>query len=88
MIVVLIRLVFVWFVLRGALRLLRGIAQGLQRPAAPAAPTAVPLVRDPVCGTYVVPSSALSAGSGGATRFFCSEDCRRAYLEPPRQIAR
>jgi YHS domain-containing protein len=86
-IVLLIRLLFVWFVLRAALRLLRGIAQGLQGPPAPAAPKAVPLARDPVCGTYVVPSTALSAGSGAATRFFCSEDCRRAYVEPQRHVA-
>jgi YHS domain-containing protein len=87
-IVILIRLLFVWFVVRGVLRLLRGIAQGLQAPSMPAAPKAVPLARDPVCGTYVVPSTALSAGSGAAARFFCSEDCRRAYLQPQRQIAR
>jgi len=87
-IVILIRLLFVWFVLRAVLRLVRGIAHGLQGAPAASPPNAVPLVRDPVCGTYVVPSTALSAGSGAATRFFCSEDCRRLYLEPPRQIAR
>jgi YHS domain-containing protein len=76
---ILLRLAFLWFVLRSLLRLVRGIVRGMQLPEAPPAPTAVPLVRDPVCGTYVVPSNALSAGSGGRVKFFCSEDCRRAY---------
>ena len=88
MIVLLIRLIFIWLVVRGLLRLLRGVAQGLQGPSAPAAPKAVPLVRDPVCGTYVVPSNALSAGSGAAMKFFCSEKCRRVYMAPERKIAR
>jgi YHS domain-containing protein len=43
------------------------------------APPAVPLARDPVCGTFVVPSRALSGGTGDDIRFFCSEKCRRTY---------
>jgi YHS domain-containing protein len=42
---------------------------------------AVPLARDPICGTYVVPSRALTAGSGPDVHFFCSDDCRRAYAK-------
>ena len=79
MIGIALRLLFVLFVLRSVLRLARGIAQGLQAPSAPKPPAAVPLVRDPVCGTYVVPANALSAGSGAQAKFFCSENCRRAY---------
>ena len=56
-----IRLLFVYFIVRAVLRLLRGIAEGMQAPPAPKPPQAVPLVRDPVCGTYVVPSRARSA---------------------------
>jgi YHS domain-containing protein len=37
---------------------------------------AVKLVRDPICGIYVVPGKALTSGSGTATRYFCSEKCR------------
>lgn len=79
MIVVVLRLLLAWFILRAVLRLVRGVAQGLQAPAAPKRPAAQPLVRDPVCGTFVVPSVALSAGSGAQARYFCSEACRRAY---------
>jgi YHS domain-containing protein len=35
--------------------------------------------RDPVCGTFVLPSRALTSGSGDSTRYFCSEDCRRRF---------
>jgi YHS domain-containing protein len=74
------RLLFVWFVIRSVLRLARGISEGMRTPSQPKPPQAVPLVRDPVCGTYVVPSSALSAGAGPQMKFFCSENCRRAYV--------
>jgi YHS domain-containing protein len=37
------------------------------------------MVRDPVCGTFVVQSRALSAARGTETAFFCSEDCRRRW---------
>jgi YHS domain-containing protein len=40
----------------------------------------VKLERDPVCGTYVAPASALSLTAGGTTRYFCSEKCRNEYV--------
>ena len=40
---------------------------------------AVKLVRDPVCGTYVAPGSALSLSAGGTTYYFCSDECRKKY---------
>ena len=39
----------------------------------------VKLVRDPVCGTYVAPGTALSLSAGGTTHYFCSEECRAKY---------
>jgi YHS domain-containing protein len=72
-------LVLASLVVRGLLRLLRGIAEGLQGPPTPTLPKAVALVRDPVCGTFVAPGTALSSGVGGQTKYFCSENCRRAY---------
>jgi YHS domain-containing protein len=40
---------------------------------------AVKLVRDPVCGVFVVPSKALTSGAGSDTQFFCSEKCRQEW---------
>jgi YHS domain-containing protein len=79
----LVRLVVVYLIFRGVSRFLGGLQEGLygprgDRPRNSRAPS-VPLVRDPVCGTYVVPSRALTSGSGEDLRFFCSENCRRAY---------
>ena len=39
----------------------------------------VPLVRDPICGTYVVREKALTAGSGDRMQYFCSEKCRDEF---------
>ena len=37
------------------------------------------LARDPVCGTYIQPSHALSSSTRGTVHYFCSEDCRRTF---------
>ena len=71
-------LVLIYFIVRAMTRFARGILEGMSPPR-DEQPTAVPLVRDPVCGTFVVPARAITAGSGAGMRFFCSEKCRRAY---------
>jgi YHS domain-containing protein len=60
-----------WMLLKGVL-----VGLGYQRQADT---RAVGLVRDPVCGTFVVPSRAITSGSGTDTRYFCSEKCRKDY---------
>lgn len=42
---------------------------------------AVKLVRDPVCGTYVAPATALSLTTKGGTHFFCSDECRSRFRD-------
>jgi YHS domain-containing protein len=79
MIFVLLRLILLYVIVRAVLRLWRGIAAGLREPVR-REPSPLPLARDPICGTYVVPANALTAGAGTQTRFFCSEKCRHAYL--------
>jgi YHS domain-containing protein len=63
-------------------RVLVGVFEGLgyQAPGG-GKPQSVGLVRDPVCGTYILPSKALTSGTGSNTRFFCSEKCRRDYAD-------
>lgn len=51
------------------------ITGGARRTTATGEPRAVKLVRDPVCGTYVSPDSAMSDGK----HYFCSEKCRSEY---------
>ena len=41
------------------------------------------MVRDPVCGTFVLPSRALSVGAGNRIQYFCSERCRAVYQAGP-----
>ena len=41
--------------------------------------SAVKLVRDPVCGTFVVPDRAVTLHDGRAHVFFCSDACRDKY---------
>ena len=59
-------------------RFVRGVLEGAGYYRAPAHPS-VGLVRDPVCGVFVVPSQALMARKGSETKYFCSEKCRTAW---------
>jgi YHS domain-containing protein len=67
-------------VMRSLSRLLRGVLEGAgyTRDASPQ--RSVGLVRDPICGVFVVPGQALTSGTGSATRYFCSEDCRKKWI--------
>ena len=72
-------------VLRAIRVVLRGVIEAAQPPG-PGRPTnrtnqAVKLVRDPVCGTHIPPSYALSINAGATTHYFCSEECRRKYRQ-------
>jgi len=69
--------VLVLLVARAFWRVVDGILDGARGDSRH--PTSVKLVRDPVCGTYVSPGTALSVTAGGATHYFCSEECRARY---------
>ena len=60
---------------------LHGAGSGAGRRATRGQPSAEPvhMVRDPVCGTFVVPERAVSVADGRARVYFCSEKCRDAY---------
>jgi len=38
------------------------------------------LVKDPVCGTYVVPDGSPTASVQGEVYYFCSEDCHAKFI--------
>ncbi|HEX7139062.1 MAG TPA: hypothetical protein VF219_14495 [Vicinamibacterales bacterium] len=55
-------------------------AGGQPRSAHPRVPDAgVRMVRDPVCGMFVVPERALTLADGRTTQYFCSATCRDKY---------
>ncbi len=72
----------VLFLARAVWRLFEGIVQGAadegrsERDGKKSVQSGVKMVRDPVCGTYVVPTRALTTTHGGDTFYFCSEKCR------------
>jgi YHS domain-containing protein len=47
----------------------------------------VPMVRDPVCGTFVLPSRAIAVHEQGRATYFCSENCRQAFAARPSNTA-
>ncbi len=69
-------------VLRSIYRFLEGVVDGAMGTGARARGSARGhMVKDPVCGTYVVEGRALSAARGRETAWFCSPECQRRWLE-------
>jgi len=69
-------------VARAFWRLVDGIVEGVSgRPKGRSrVPTrGVQMVRDPVCGTFVLPDHALTIVDGRSRVFFCSGACRDQY---------
>jgi uncharacterized protein len=69
---------------RAVRSLLGGIVQGATKP--PSRGGGAPekgelMVRDPVCGTFVLPSRAVSTNDRQGTHHFCSDRCRQAYQQ-------
>jgi YHS domain-containing protein len=68
-------------------RVVDGVLEGLTgRPGStgPSGPTGVPgrgvqMVRDPVCGTFVVPDRAVTLTVGRQRLYFCSDSCCDKY---------
>ena len=71
--------ILIVIIARSLSRLLHGVLEGAGYIRDNAPQRSVGLVRDPVCGVFVVPGHALTVGTGEATRYFCSEKCRQEY---------
>jgi len=72
--------ILILLVARAFWRLMDGILEAAggtsrQRARNPA----VKLARDPVCGTFVSPNTALPLQTKDSTHYFCSEQCRTAF---------
>jgi uncharacterized protein len=72
--------IVLFFVARLVWRFVYSVAEGAATPRRGGAAPGVRMVRDPVCGTFVVQSRALTSGSGDDMHYFCSEKCRQAYI--------
>jgi YHS domain-containing protein len=79
-----LRLILIILIVRAVVRLAQGLIEGIRVPVGRGGrqASAVRLVKDPVCGTYVVKARALTSGSGDDVHYFCSERCRDAYVRP------
>jgi YHS domain-containing protein len=74
-----IRLLLVLLLIRVLSRLIGGVIAGMsEKKVRQEGP--VQLVRDPICGTYVIPARALPLTAAGATQYFCSERCKEQFL--------
>ena len=72
------------FVARAFWRLVDGIVAGVSgRPLGGSGGVrqqqSVQMVRDPVCGTYVIPDRAVPLLDGSQRVYFCSATCRDKY---------
>ena len=80
----LLLLVLAMVVTRGAWRVFDGVKEGLsgqapRRPGGSAPARGIQMVRDPVCGTYVIPDRAVPLLDGSQRVYFCSATCRDKY---------
>jgi YHS domain-containing protein len=71
----------VWRVIDGVMVGLSGRPSRSPRGNVPA--HGVQMVRDPVCGTFVIPDRALALSDGSGRLFFCSANCRDKYRARP-----
>jgi YHS domain-containing protein len=72
------------FLARAFWRVVDGVIEGLGGlPRTPArhdqTGTGIQMVRDPVCGTFLLPERALTMTDGRRELFFCSTACRDKY---------
>lgn len=68
--------------MRAFWRVVAGVIEGATPPERRSGPPdrGVQMVRDPVCGTFLPPGSAVSLMErSGAVHYFCSDKCREAY---------
>jgi YHS domain-containing protein len=78
---VILLFVMALLVLRAVGRFMGGLSQAARGEAPRARTTEVPvkMVKDPVCGTFVVPGKGPKALANGATVWFCSDQCRDTF---------
>ena len=87
MIAGLIRLLALGLMIAAAMAISRSLRGALRRQGAappPAAGSLGTMVRDRVCNTFLPRSGAIQLRVGQETLYFCSESCRRRFLDDSR----
>jgi YHS domain-containing protein len=81
MVRVILFMLLVFVVSRAVWRLFDGIVEGASsgRSRNRAPERGVAMARDPVCGTFVLPSKAVTLVDGRSRLYFCSDACRDKY---------
>jgi YHS domain-containing protein len=69
-------------ILRAVRQFFASVAQGMQQGPRPprVVQEGVRMVRDPICGTYILPTNALATRDEHGLHYFCSDKCRAAFL--------
>jgi YHS domain-containing protein len=75
-----------WMV-RKLVAALLGNAAPLSAPRQDASQSAIPLHRDPWCGTYVSPEISFPLEQAGQFLHFCSAECRTRYQQSSQRAA-
>jgi YHS domain-containing protein len=71
--------VFMALLARAFWQIVEGLVEGLGGRGASRRDVSVAMVRDPVCGTFVLPDRAVTLSAGSQRLFFCSTGCRDKY---------
>jgi hypothetical protein len=72
--------ILMMLIARAIWRVVGGFIEGLTgRGRAPRDRQAMQMVRDPICGTFVLPDRAVALVDGSRRVFFCSNGCRDKY---------
>jgi hypothetical protein len=83
MIRIILLLILLMILARMFWRVIDSVIEGITgRPRTPkgrAPSPSVPMVRDPVCGTFVLPDRAVTLVDGHQQLYFCSDRCRDQY---------
>ena len=72
--------ILIFFLARAFWQIVGGLIEGVTGRGRSRVPDrGVQMVRDPVCGTFVLPDRAIAVTDGRTRIFFCSTACRDRY---------
>jgi YHS domain-containing protein len=73
--------IFITYVAFLFIRIYLGLKRGGQRPRQAPSRVRGEMLKDEVCGTYIPREEALTEVRDGTEHYFCSEECRRKFLQ-------